>query len=146
MSTDEIGDYWKTGGGLFFSEQLSGMWYSKNLTALSYLGNAMLAAIIYLNKDLKHVHPMKLFMMIALCDSIMFWFIWIEPFICTLELNKILTYSIFFSLNDDHLLWVTRFMAYLINTSTVFCYIVSLNLNICVCIDMVLMIKNPFTK
>jgi len=84
--------------------------------------------------------------MIALSDSIMFWLIWIEMDICTLELNKILTYSLFFSLDDEYLLKVTRFMAFLVNLSLVFCYILSLNLNICVCIDLILMIKNPWSK
>ena len=99
-----------------------------------------------MNKDLIYVHPMKLFMMIAFSDSLMFWLLFMEPYICLLDLHKLLSYTMFFKSSDDNLLFVTREMAYSYNTMVIFCYVLSLNLNICVCIDMVLMIKNPFTK
>ena len=41
---------------------------------------------------------------------------------------------------------VVQRYAYFLETSKVFCYVSSLCLNVCVCIDLVLMVKNPFTK
>ena len=93
MSTEEICEHWESGSGLFFSDELKGRWYTQQLTLLSYLGNGLVGGIIYLNKDLIYIHPMKLFMMIALIDSFMFWLLFMEPFICKLNLPQLLLYT-----------------------------------------------------
>ena len=113
---------------------------------LSYLGNALVALIIYLNKDLIYIHPMKLFMMIAFIDSTLFWLLFMEPYICPLHLYEVLTYSLFQTTDADTVQSVVRRYAYLLETAKVFCYVSSLCLNVCVCIDLVLMVKNPFTR
>ena len=99
MSIDEVCTFWETGGGYFFNEFTAGHWY-QNLTLASWLGNGVVGGIIYLNKDLKHVHPMKLFMLIALIDSIMFWLLFMMPYICDLDLHRLLTYTVFYT-NDE---------------------------------------------
>ena len=146
MSYEQICGYWETGGGLFFSADLKGAWYTQNLTALSYLGNLIVGGIIYLNKDLIYIHPMKLFMMIALTDSFMFWMLFMEPFICKLGLPELFLITTGSQVDENHLTVLSRSLAFFCESLKVFCYVTTLNLNICVCIDMVLMIKNPFTK
>ena len=95
MTTEEICLFWGGEAGLFFSEGQKYHWLLRNLTVLSYLGNALVALIIYLNKDLIYIHPMKLFMSIAFLDSFLFWLLFMEPYICPLKMNELLAYSVF---------------------------------------------------
>ena len=84
MTQEEICDFWGGAGGLFYSSNHKAHWLIQNLTILSYIGNALVAMIIYLNKDLIYIHPMKLFMTIAFLDSCLFWLLFMEPYICPL--------------------------------------------------------------
>ena len=69
-----------------------------------------------------------------------------ELYICPLHLYEILTFSLFQTTDPDTAQGVVQSYAYMLETAKVFCYVSSLCLNVCVCIDLVLVVKNPFTK
>ena len=111
----------------------------------SFLGNTLLLCFIKCNRKLQ-THPMKIFMAIAFFDACYFWTLFIDRFMCYLEINKIFAYTIFWKDDEQSIYVATKTLQYTTSIVYAFTYVTSLNLNACVCLDLLLMLTNPFKK
>ena len=110
------------------------------------IGSVFVATTILFSKKLQ-VHPQRLIAYVCLCEAIssfngVIWTIDTEIVIKYLELEKLLKGTIFYAhLNEDTL------RKLLINTndgSFQFFSLLTLFLNMCLCIDLILTLRNPF--
>ena len=118
------------------------MWFS-----LLELSSAFMClsffAIVYFNKQLQ-VHPMRLIMYIALAESGYQYFLIQQFQICDFHLNWLFAWTFFYS-NDAYYLFksndiLTRSCIF----GASFCIEFGILLNICLCIDLILMVRYPF--
>ena len=92
------------------------------------------------------VHPMKLFMWMSALDGLILLQYSMSFYICPLELQKLLSWTLFF---DDSCESELRALNILLNSTE---FIASwapcatVVLQICVCIDLILTLKRPFTS
>ena len=145
LSPESICRHWKDDNtdNLITEKYLDTVWL-QSIIFLSFLSNALLFAIIYLNKELQ-VHPMRIFMVIAFFDSLFFWLSFMQSKVCSLYFNNLLDYTITpFHMSDESLIAATEMLFKSVKSLQYLCFSATINLNFCVCIDLILMIKNPF--
>ena len=87
-------------------------------------------------------------MYVALLDGSLFWYYFIEPLLCKMHYPILLWYSTFHfagpTQEQEYEMYIlladtTRFF-------TTFTWCASMQMNICICIDLIMMIKHPFEK
>lgn len=115
------------------------------LLFFSFLGNLFIALVIYFNPKLQ-VHPMKLFMLTGFSDACFFYNQMGKFIICDCESYKLFTWLTRFSA-----LWPDYYKSFKILIEAqgfwlTFTWVLSLGLNICLCIDLILMLAMPFEK
>jgi hypothetical protein len=123
-------------------------WFWPYLLSGSFLGNMFLFLVIQSDAKLQ-VHPMKLFGVMAFLEGSLFWLYLMEPYICPLD-----TYNLFYAATFPwgfnaglQYMWAhTLRLVVWFNLLKVFLWTASINFNICLCIDLVLMIKHPFAQ
>lgn len=110
---------------------------------LSILGYSLLALVIYRNKSLQ-VHPMNLIYYITIVDSILLFDVFASFKVCSWHIYELFTKTVLFSNEPARQLdaiWYTGASKNLIATSLSY---LSILLNTCLAIDLILMIKYPF--
>ena len=117
------------------------------LIFVSFFGNAMLYGIIAYDPKLR-VHPMTLFATVAFLDGSLFWIYFAEPKMCPNSERKNIFYAVTFPFtlhadtalqyydSEGFFLWLNFLKSFFWTASMVF--------NICICFDLILMIKHPF--
>ena len=89
---------------------------------------------------------MKIFMCIAFFDACYFWAFFMDRFKCDFKLNKVLAMSIYYKDDTEAIYSATRLLSHSQHVIYAFSYVTSLNLNVCVSLDLIFMLKNPFKK
>jgi hypothetical protein len=125
-------------------------WWFPWLIFASFCGNAMLYGIIAYDPKLR-VHPMALFATIAFLDGSLFWIYLTEPYMCSSPENPDRS-SIFYAVTFPRTLNANIEQQYLtsvnyqdwLNFLKAFFWTASMVFNICICFDLILMIKHPF--
>ena len=81
-----------------------------------------------------------------MADCAMFSNMCLSSLTCPLDLYKMLSWTLFWSNSPneyDHVLW---YLVRLKGGIDALCWQLSLNLNFCLCLDLILMIKRPFVS
>ena len=116
------------------------------LILASFFGNAMLYGVIAYDPKLR-VHPMTLFATVAFLDGSLFWIYFVEPYMCPVYQHNIFYAVTFpFTLNADTALQYYDSAGFFVWFSFLksFFWTASMVFNICICFDLILMIKHPF--
>ena len=116
------------------------------LILASFFGNAMLYGVIAYDPKLQ-VHPMTLFATVAFLDGSLFWIYFVEPYMCPVYQHNIFYAVTFpFTLNADTALQFYDSAGFFewLNFLKSFFWTASMVFNICICFDLILMIKHPF--
>ena len=85
-------------------------------------------------------------MCIAFFDACYFWAFFMDRFKCDLQLNRVLALTLFYRDDLQAIYEATKLMSHSQHIIYAFTYVTSLNLNICVSLDLIFMLKNPFKK
>jgi hypothetical protein len=109
----------------------------------SVCGYSLLALVIYCNKELQ-IHPMKMFMVMALVDAATCLVIMEANDICKLSLYKVFAATVYFSTDPYAQYRATWILIAAKNFAIVFLMLLSNMLNTCLAVDLILMIKHPF--
>jgi hypothetical protein len=91
---------------------------------------------------------MKLFMYVAMLDGSLFWYYFIEPYFCAMNYPLGIWYSTFHfrAPTQQQELDMYIVLSESVQFFNTFTWCASMQINICICIDLVLMIKHPFEK
>ena len=107
--------------------------------------NLWFASMIFRNKSLQ-AHPMKLFMYIAVADSLYYsnqFFMYAD---CTLHLPQLMDYTVYFTRSTDKHLFRALYIQYLsVQTFEYFGVLLTFSLNFFLIFDLVMMIRHPFS-
>lgn len=118
-------------------------WYM-GMSLVTAVGYSMLALAIYFNPKLQ-VHPLPLVMMISFVGASIFFSYFFGNEVCQFKLYELAAASIFFRWKDPYYDFWAAIMLW---SSAVFLAIFLLNamlwLNICMAVDLIVMIKYPF--
>ena len=113
------------------------------LAIISALCNAFFFFLMLWIKELQ-AHPMKLFMVITACDSTLLFLYFIELNMCSFGLHKLFAWTVYF--NTDCATYL-KSVNTLLNTGQLamnFSATLSGCLQVCICLDLILIIKSPF--
>ena len=86
-------------------------------------------------------------MYLAFVESIFAILLLEVNYICRFHLNSLFAWTVYFSpASDYNVVWATMMLASSADWFAIFCMSLSISLNTCLCIDLVLMVRHPFTK
>ena len=94
--------------------------------------------------DELRVHPMKLFMYLMACDSTVLFAYVFSLSSCSWNLPRLFAETVFFSSDCAEKLRALKVLTRTGVFSTLFASSTGVGLQICVCVDLILMIKSPF--
>ena len=120
------------------------LWYFI-LELCSSLMGALFGAFILYTKELQ-VHPMKLIMYLAFVESVFQILIVQNDYICAQKYNYVFSWTIFFGASDYDVARATVILTQSSAFIATMCIGMSICLNTCICIDLILMVRYPFTK
>ena len=112
---------------------------------LSGLINVAFYLIIRQIKELQ-VHPMKLFMYIAAAEGAHQLNFSFTALMCPLYQPELLAYTVFFTNDPATVYSCAVFLLSMANFVSIFCLNMALYLSLCLCIDLILMIRMPFKQ
>jgi hypothetical protein len=110
---------------------------------LSIIGYSIMALVIWWNKELQ-VHPMKLILYIAMVDTALSLISFTSYNICAWKIYEFFSHYVYFRTDwfaYQRSLWVINVSA---NYFSVFLIFMSIMLNACLAVDLILMLKHPF--
>lgn len=130
--------------------QLTDAWSnSKWLSAYNILiaaFNLWFAYMIQRNKSL-NVHPMKLFMYIAIADSIYYSNQFFSRLLCLWGFPRMLNATVFWNREGPSALYRALYVDFIsVQSIEVFGLGLSASLNFCLILDLILMMKTPFAN
>jgi hypothetical protein len=113
------------------------------LIIASAVGYILLALAIYSNTELQ-IHPMKMFMIMALVDTATLFLMFFAGDICKYRLNEIFAATVFFSTSLEAQYRAAWLLIASKNFFAIYLMFLSNLLNTCLATDLIIMIKHPF--
>lgn len=92
------------------------------------------------------MHPMRLIMYLAMCESIYQIMLLLSERICQFRLNELLAWTLYFGASNYDVSRTTVLLAKSCNFLSLAFLSMSMSLNMCLCVDLVLMVRFPFDK
>ena len=117
-------------------------WFDLLEISSSLIGSIFFMSLFFI-KPLQQ-HPMNIIMWNALAESLFQMLLVMQFWVCRLELNRIFAYTVYFKTDKYHVLKASNVLWTSCNFLSNFFYSASLMLNFWLCIDLILMIRNPF--
>lgn len=106
---------------------------------------ALFGFFVYSTKELQ-VHPMRLIMYLAFVESIFQITLLLSERICQFRVNELLSWTIYFSNDPYDVAKATMLLANCCNFFSLGFMSLSISLNTCLCLDLILMVRYPFGK
>ena len=118
----------------------------KALGCASFICSAIVAILIYNNRKIQ-AHPFYMIAFMSFCDSCSFWYIVMMTEVCQLGLNEFFAKTVLISSNDAYTTYLaTKILnGFVLNLISYFVN-VGMLLNTCLCLDLILIIRDPFGK
>ena len=106
---------------------------------------ALFGAFVMYTKELQ-VHPMKIIMFLAFAESIFQYLLLEVNYICKFKQNQLLSWTVYFGVSDYDLARATTMLATSSDFFALSCVSIAISLNTFLCLDLILMVRFPFTK
>jgi hypothetical protein len=129
--------YWQ------LTSNFSDTWWYNTLAGLSILGYSFIVLVTWFNIELQ-VHPLKLLFYISLADLFMIMVVFSGYKICDFNLHEFFAKTVLFSDTELSVYTALWLLNVYMNIFILFFVYVSVILNTCLAVDLVLMIKYPF--
>ena len=130
-------------------EQLTDAYDADNWFFVLEFSSSIMATLfgtfILFTKELQ-VHPMKIIMYLAFAESVFQIMLVQSPHICQTRQNELLALTLFGSTSNYNVARATFILASSNNFFALGSLSLSISLNTCLCIDLILMVRYPFTK